>query len=136
MGLAERFKNRLDNRDIFTKTNIEKQFSEQDIEFISKPITQEITVQPKEIHSNTMSEPIIELSSDVESNKFEDLEDEIINKIRKTPYWEDFSTTQKEKMISAYFDARIQNNKYSKIGYSENDKIKFVENILALSNNR
>ncbi len=136
MGLAERFKNRLDNRDIFTKTNIEKQFSEQNIEFISKPITQEITVQPKEIHSNTMSKPISELSSDIESNKFEDLEDEIINKIRKTPYWEDFSTTQKEKMISAYFDARIQNNKYSKIGHSENDKIKFVENILALSNNR
>ena len=41
MGLAERFKNRLDNRDIFTKTNIEKQFKEQDIEFISKPITHE-----------------------------------------------------------------------------------------------
>ena len=83
-----------------------------------------------------MSEPIIELSTDIKSNKFEDLEDEIINKIRKTPYWEDFSTNQKEKMISSYFDARIQKNKYSKIVYSENDKIQFVENVLTLSNNR
>ena len=136
MGLAERFKNRLDNRDIFTKTNIEKQFKEQDIEFISKPITHETNIQPKEIHLGLKSEPIIELSTDIKSNKFEDLEDEIINKIRKTPYWEDFSTNQKEKMISSYFDARIQKNKYSKIVYLENDKIQFVENILTLSNNR
>lgn len=39
-------------------------------------------------------------------------------------------------MISSYFDARIQKNKYSKIVYSENDKIQFVENVLTLSNNR
>mgnify|MGYP006940572336 CR=1 FL=1 len=86
--------------------------------------------------------PRFEISSSFEAMRnlriaeFEDLEDEIINKIRKTPYWEDFSTNQKEKMISSYFDARIQKNKYSKIVYSENDKIQFVENVLTLSNNR
>ena len=58
MGLAERFKNRLDNRDIFTKTNIEKQFKEQDIEFISKPITHETNIQPKE---KTLHQPDIVL---------------------------------------------------------------------------
>lgn len=134
MGLAERFKNRLDNKDIFAKTNIEEQFSKQNIEFISKPLTKDITNDKAE--TSKIIEPVINESFELEANKFEDLEDEIINKIRKTPYWEDFSSSQKEKMIGSYFDARIQNNKYSNIEYSNNDKNKFIEDILALSNNR
>lgn len=134
MGLAERFKNRLDNKDIFAKTSIEKQFNEQNIEFISKPIAKDATIDKLENAEQT--EQVISKPFMAETNKFEDLEDEIINKIRKTPYWEDFSSIQKEKMISGYFDARIQNNKYSNIEYSKNDKNKFIEDILALSDNR
>ena len=46
MGLAERFKDRLAKRDIFTKNNEES--------YVSTPITQNITVQPKTLHSGSI----------------------------------------------------------------------------------
>ena len=78
MGLAERFKDKLAKRDIFTRN------SEED--YVSTPITQSITVQPKTLHSGII-EPVNSLSElpQVDSDKFEDLESEIIDKIRKTP---------------------------------------------------
>ena len=38
MGLAERFKDKLENKDIFQKGNIEETLEQNDIKFISKPI--------------------------------------------------------------------------------------------------
>lgn len=128
MGLAERFKDKLEKKDIFKR-------SEENYTF--KPITQSITVQPKILHSGEISqvETLAELPQ-VEVAKFEDLETEIIDKIRKTPYWDEFSKSRQEKMISAYFDKRINSGSYSYISHSNNDKTGFVENILALANNR
>ena len=37
MGLAERFKNKLENKNIFEKDIIEQKLEENDIKFISKP---------------------------------------------------------------------------------------------------
>ena len=129
MGLAERFKDKLAKRDIFTKNEEEK--------YVSTPITQNITVQPKALHTEVV-EPVNSLSElpQVDSDKFEDLESEIIDKIRKTPYWEEYSTIRQEKMIRAYFDKRIASGQYSYIKHSTKDKSNFIENILALANNR
>lgn len=142
MGLAERFKDKLSNRNIFqTNDEIEETLKNNDIQFISKPITKEITVQPKTIHSGEREN--IEKLSDLDIGKnteiqshvsiFEDLETEIIDKIRKTPYWEDFSTERQTNMISAYFDKKISKFNYK---YTSNDKKEFVKNILILSNNK
>lgn len=138
MGLAERFKDKLENKDIFQKGNIEETLEQNDIKFISKPIEKEIVIQPQAIHSgqNAPIENLSDLNISNTSTKFEDLETELINKIRKTPYWLEFSTEQKKNMIEKYFEKRIQSEMYSSISYSNSDKKEFVENILTLSNYR
>lgn len=138
MGLAERFKDKLENKDIFQKGNIEETLEQNDIKFISKPIENEIVIQPKAIHSGQIApiENLSDLNVSNTSTKFEDLETELINKIRKTPYWLEFSTEQKKNMIEKYFEKRIQSEMYSSISYSNSDKKEFVENILTLSNYR
>lgn len=138
MGLAERFKDKLDKSDIFTKKEPDSILDNSNIQFISKPIT----VQPKDIHSgiiesidNIMDIDISNKTNDIiySNNKFEDLETDIIEKIRKTPYWNEFSTERKTNMVSKFFDNKIQ-KKYSDIQYNEKDKNNFIQNILALSN--
>ncbi len=138
MGLAERFKDKLENKDIFQKGNIEETLEQNDIKFISKPIEKEIVIQPKAIHPGQIApiENLSDLNVSNTSTKFEDLETELINKIRKTPYWLEFSTEQKKNMIEKYFEKRIQSEMYSSISYSNSDKKEFVENILTLSNYR
>ncbi|MBD5402605.1 hypothetical protein HDR58_07390 [bacterium] len=152
MGLAERFKDKLNNRDIFKKQEIENAFENKEIQFISKAT--EETVQNDKIEDSQTTQPEtvehqaieIEITPTKKNPKpieqkytlatFEDLETEIINKIRKTPYWEEFSTIRQENMISKFFDNHINKNKTSNTDYSNNDKKEFIKNVLALSNNR
>lgn len=124
MGLAERFKDKLNNKDIF---------KEKEIKFISKPV--EITeIEPEKV-SETVIEPVSNILEEatqvtsVHTEKFEDLESELINKIRKTPYWEEYSIQRQEKMISSYFLKKVQD-------YTLDEKNEFVKNALALANNR
>lgn len=145
MGLADRFKDKLATKDIFKKNDIELSLNKQDIQFISKPVTENIIIQPKVIHTGQVDE--IENISDIKKEeiphdwtinntpKFEELETEIIDKIRKTPYWEDYSLKQQETMIGKYFDNKVS-KKYQQIDYSAKEKQVFIENIIALSNNR
>lgn len=143
MGLAERFKTQLNTRDIFQKTETVEDLMD-GIKFISTPTESgaENSVQP-ETKKEQAVEVLIEKEDKVEpvtnsynAVKFEELETDIINKIRKTPYWEDYSRKRQECMISKYFDVKIQNPKYSQDTYSLEDKNEFVQNILTLSNNR
>lgn len=141
MGLAERFKDKLENKDIFQqKENIEQKLEQNDIKFISKPIEDEIVIQPKTIHSGLIDKienlSDLNISKNSSSTKFEDLETELINKIRQTPYWQDFSTERKKNMIKKYFEKRINSESYANISYSNSEKNEFVENILILSNYR
>lgn len=124
MGLAERFKDKLNNKDIF---------KEKEIKFISKPV--EITeIEPEKV-SETVIEPVSNILEEatqvtsVHTKKFEDLESELISKIRKTPYWEEYSIQRQEKMISSYFMKKIPD-------YTLDEKNEFVKNALALANNR
>lgn len=124
MGLAERFKDKLNNKDIF---------KEKEIKFISKPV--EITeIEPEKV-SETVIEPVSNILEEatqvtsVHTEKFEDLESELISKIRKTPYWEEYSIQRQEKMISSYFLKKVQD-------YTLDEKNEFVKNALALANNR
>lgn len=145
MGLAERFKDKLEKKDIFKKDDIEQALNNQNIQFISKSITENIIIQPKVIHSGNIED--IENLSDIKqeeipqeweinnSPKFEELETEIIDKIRKTPYWEDFSAERQQHMISKYFETKT-NKKYSNLNYSAEEKQIFIDNIIALSNSR
>ncbi len=144
MGLAERFKEKLNKQDIFKKPDIEQKLEEQEIQFISKPLNSEIVIQPSIIHNNVnniddieeITEKAIKTSEDLGCTKFEDIETDIISKIRKTPYWEEYSKTRQEQMISKYFDKKFSNSKYENINYTNNEKIEFIKNIIALSNNR
>ncbi len=125
MGLADRFKDQLKGKDIFknNEDSIDQTMEENDIKFVSKPISN--TIEPKNLH--------IKPTETIKTDKFEDFETIIIDKIRKTPYWEDFTPERQVNMISSYFDKKIVN---SKITYSDNERLDFIQNILALSNNR
>lgn len=145
MGLAERFKEKLNKQDIFKKPDIEQKLEEQEIQFISKPLNSEIVIQPSIIHNNVnniddieeITERALSTTENVEEcEKFEDIETDIISKIRKTPYWEEYSSDRKKTMIEKYFNAKLKTSKYSTLEYSNEDKIKFIQNVLILSDNR
>lgn len=96
MGLSERFKESLDKTDIFVK-NDENTTSKN---YMSNPL-----------------QPVVEI---------EDLETKIISKIRKTPYWKEFSKARKEQMIASYFDSK---NPVAKVAC----KNEFINNIIELT---
>ena len=101
MGIAERFKNKLDMRDIFSKGNKDTK------KYVSNPIE----------NNNPNEYPLA------------DLESQIIEKIRRTPYWNEFSVQKQENLISLYF--KKKQNKYD---ITEQEKSEFIKNILILSN--
>ena len=105
MGLAERFGFKMK-----FKTDVEQQTSKV------------IKIKPKVIEFETYK-------------KFEDLETDTINKIRKTPHWQDYPLKNQENMISKYFDSKIK-SRYSDINYTLSEKMGFIKNILTLANNK
>jgi hypothetical protein len=122
MGLADRFKDKIQDKDIFTSI---KRVEDNDVnlKFISKPIS-----------SVNMSEKVEKLDTKVSNDALlESLETEIISKIRNTPYWEEFSIQRQEKMISSYLQTKLQMSNYEIINQ---EKKQFIQDVLALSNNR
>lgn len=137
MGLAERFKEELKSKNIFEKSNIEKNLEKENIQFISKPINNIVIKPEKEESGNSIGQTINNnivkaVDNDIYSvPKFEDLETQIISKIRKTPYWEEYSFDKQKNMVEKYF-----NSKTKHIKVTNEDKNEFIKSILILSNNK
>lgn len=137
MGLAERFKEELKTKNIFEKSNIEKNLEKENIQFISKPINNIVIKPEKEKRGNSIGQTINNnivkaVDNDIYSvPKFEDLETQIISKIRKTPYWEEYSFDRQKNMVEKYF-----NSKTKHIKVTNEDKNEFIKSILILSNNK
>lgn len=137
MGLAERFKEELKSKNIFEKSNIEKNLEKENIQFISKPINNIVIKPEKEERGNSIGQTINNnivkaVDNDIYSvPKFEELETEIISKIRKTPYWEEYSFDRQKNMVEKYF-----NSKTKHIKVTNEDKNEFIKSILMLSNNK
>lgn len=137
MGLAERFKEELKSKNILEKNNIEKNLEKENIQFISKPINNIVIKPEKEERGNSIGQTINNnivkaVDNDIYSvPKFEDLETQIISKIRKTPYWEEYSFDRQKNMVEKYF-----NSKTKHIKVTNEDKNEFIKSILILSNNK
>lgn len=137
MGLAERFKEELKTKNIFEKNNIEKNLEKENIQFISKPINNIVIKPEKEERGNSIGQTINNnivktVDNDIYSvPKFEELETQIISKIRKTPYWEEYSFDRQKNMVEKYF-----NSKTKHIKVTNEDKNEFIKSILILSNNK
>lgn len=137
MGLAERFKEELKSKNIFEKSNIEKNLEKENIQFISKPINNIVIKPEKEERGNSIGQTINNnivktVDNDIYSvPKFEELETQIISKIRKTPYWEEYSFDRQKNMVEKYFKSKTKH-----IKVTNEDKNKFIKNILILSNNK
>ena len=114
MGLAERFKEELKSKNIFEKSNIEKNLEKENIQFISKPINNIVIKPEKEERGNSIGQTINNnivkaVDNDIYSvPKFEELETEIISKIRKTPYWNEYSIDRQKNMIEKYFKIKTK----------------------------
>lgn len=137
MGLAERFKEELKTKNIFEKNNIEKNLEKENIQFISKPINNIVIKPEKEERGNSIGQTINNnivktVDNDIYSvPKFEELETQIISKIRKTPYWEEYSFDRQKNMVEKYFKSKTKH-----IKVTNEDKNEFIKNILILSNNK
>lgn len=137
MGLAERFKEELKSKNIFEKSNIEKNLEKENIQFISKPINNIVINPEKEERGNSIGQTINNnivkaVDNDIYSvPKFEELETEIISKIRKTPYWNEYSIDRQKSMIEKYFKIKTKNS-----NTSQEEKNEFIKNIIILSNNK
>lgn len=137
MGLAERFKEELKSKNIFEKSNIEKNLEKENIQFISKPINNIVIKPEKEERRNSIGQTINNnivktVDNDIYSvPKFEELETEIISKIRKTPYWNEYSIDRQKSMIEKYFKIKTKNS-----NTTQEDKNEFIKSILILSNNK
>lgn len=137
MGLAERFKEELKSKNIFEKSNIEKNLEKENIQFISKPINNIVIKPEKEERGNSIGQTINNnivkaVDNDIYSvPKFEELETEIIAKIRKTPYWNEYSIDRQKSMIEKYFKIKTKNS-----NTSQEEKNEFIKNIIILSNNK
>lgn len=137
MGLAERFKEELKTKNIFEKSNIEKNLEKENIQFISKPINNIVIKPEKEERGNSIGQTINNnivktVDNDIYSvPKFEELETEIISKIRKTPYWNEYSIDRQKSMIEKYFMSKTKH-----IKVTNEDKNEFIKSILILSNNK
>lgn len=66
----------------------------------------------------------------VKENKFKDMAEVLVNKIKNTPYWTEYTMKSQEKMISKYFDKKIKSKKYIETSYSLTDKLTFIEEVL------
>ena len=136
MGLAERFKEELRTKNIFEKSNIEENLEKEHIQFISKPVNN-IVVEPEKEDEKTIGQTannniVKTFDNEIYSTpKYEELETEIISKIRKTPYWEEFSVDRQKNMIEKYFEAKTK-----KLNVTQDEKSEFIKNILILSNNK
>lgn len=137
MGLAERFKEELKSKNIFEKSNIEKNLEKENIQFISKPINNIVIKPEKEERGNSIGQTINNnivkaADNDIYSvPKFEELETEIISKIRKTPYWNEYSIDRQKNMIEKYFKIKTKNS-----NTTQEEKNEFIKSILILSNNK
>lgn len=137
MGLAERFKEELKSKNIFEKSNIEKNLEKENIQFISKPINNIVIKPEKEERGNSIGQTINNnivktVDNDIYSGpKFEDLETQIISKIRKTPYWEEYSFDRQKNMIEKYFKIKTKNS-----NTTQEEKNEFIKNIIILTNNK
>lgn len=137
MGLAERFKEELKSKNIFEKSNIEKNLKKENIQFISKPINNIVIKPEKEERGNSIGQTINNnivkaVDNDIYSvPKFEELETEIISKIRKTPYWNEYSIDRQKRMIEKYFKIKTKNS-----NTTQEEKNEFIKNIIILTNNK
>ena len=137
MGLAERFKEELKTKNIFEKSNIEKNLEKENIQFISKPINNIVIKPEKEERGNSIGQTINNnivktVDNDIYSvPKFEELETEIISKIRKTPYWNEYSIDRQKSMVEKYFKIKTKNS-----NTTQEEKNEFIKNIIILTNNK
>lgn len=137
MGLAERFKEELKSKNIFEKSNIEKNLEKENIQFISKPINNIVIKPEKEERGNSIGQTINNNIVKTVDNgiysvpKFEELETEIISKIRKTPYWNEYSIDRQKSMIEKYFKIKTKNS-----NTTQEEKNEFIKNIIILTNNK
>lgn len=137
MGLAERFKEELKTKNIFEKNNTEKKLEKENIQFISKPINNIVIKPEKEERGNSIGQTINNnivkaVDNDIYSvPKFEELETQIISKIRKNPYWNEYSIDRQKSMIEKYFKIKTKNS-----NTTQEEKNEFIKSILILSNNK
>lgn len=126
MGLADRFKEKLQEKDIFNETKSEQMSNTKNIQFISKP--------QKVRCAEILPTSDISTDSSLSAQTLNELKNEIIAKINKTPYWNEYSSQRKENMVGKYFETRLKKSSYSNIKYTLSKKLEFIQNIITLTN--
>lgn len=61
---------------------------------------------------------------------FTELTQDTLEKIKRNPFWNEYTKDSKQKMISKYFDTKIKRAKYNTAQYSPDDKLTFIDRVL------
>ena len=110
MTFAENFKKTLTTTDIFKKPLEKEEEGNNKSQIAIQPAIPSITPERLKF-------------------KFNDLVSETVKKIKNTPYWNEYSDQEQEKMLSKYFDVKIKKGKYSQIKFNLKDKLTFIEDV-------
>ena len=122
MSIADKLKKTLSETILFNK-------EQQESEDVS--ITTSNNEDAEKISEETIKSNIASINPKiVKENKFKDMAEVLVNKIKNTPYWAEYTMKSQEKMISKYFDKKIKSKKYIETPYSLTDKLTFIEEVL------
>ena len=111
MGLSERFREQLETYNILEPEKYENQNKYKD----NKKITVSIETQ-------------------IQSKVLDEIAQKAIDKISKTPYWNEYPCSKQEKMLGNYFEAKYKIADSSEISNTitdKNIKMKFIKNVLS-----
>jgi hypothetical protein len=128
MGLAERFREQLKNKDIFEDKELEIFKNSEDNSLTSKIIYDidtdnifKITNYTTNVIKNSTKNSIYKPTT-----RKDELRASAISKISKTPYWDDYSINTKTAMLEKYFDTKMKGQSYTKT--EKNDFVKSILN--------
>ncbi|MBR1461228.1 hypothetical protein IJ596_06320 [bacterium] len=68
-----------------------------------------------------------------ESNSYvQEITNSIVDKIKNTPYWDDYTVMAQRKMIMKYFEAKMDGNCDDISVVSGDDKLDFIDSVMKL----
>ena len=150
MELSQRFKQQLEKIDLYNSNNkIDTSIEKENVKVKKENVVIENILEDKntrieeQVYDNYVHNPILDTSKEslVETNcdsvnNLDNLKSELIEKINKTPYWEEYSSKRQENMICSYITTSLKKDRYSNIDCHESERKNLIKSIMDFLTNR
>ena len=131
MELSQRFRKQLEQINLYNSNNrVDTSIEIPEVEQIKKSVSTENIL--KEENSNyKLSETQCNPTYTIEN-----LKSELVGKIENTPYWEEYSSTRQENMISSYITTSLKKDRYSNLNCRDEERKILIKSIINLIRNK